>query len=146
MRPVLFSLLLLCAAASLPAQAPGDSVRLTLHAGDVVVGSFLERDTELWRLAFPQADPRLIPRRDVRRAERQIIRTRSQLRSQSMAIGMLLGCGAMYAVYATEIKSDEDSLGNLLILPLGAVGVLGGGVFGYAVGSTRPEVVWRELR
>lgn len=139
-------LILLLWASAAGAQAPGDSVRLTLRDGSRVEGTLLERSGEVWRLTVPPSDARLVPVPQVQRADRRIVRTRSQLRSQSMALGMLVGFGAMYAVYATEIKSSDGSLGNLLIIPLGVAGAGAGAIIGIGIGSTRPVVVWRRVR
>lgn len=131
---------------SLAAQAPGDSVRLTLVSGERVTGGFVDRSASNWRLDVAPTDPRLVPVMDVQRAERRVVRERSRLKSQSMWWGMLTGVGAMYVVYATEIRSETGGLENLLILPLGAAGAVGGGAIGYVVGASRPLVVWREVR
>jgi hypothetical protein len=62
MRPVLFFLLsgLLLSSAPLTAvaaQSPGDTIRLFLLPEEVVVGSFVERTPDAWRLAVQDRDP-----------------------------------------------------------------------------------------
>lgn len=130
------------------AQAPGDSVRLTLFSSQTVTGGFLERSAERWRLSSATGDARLVPATEVRRAERQVTRTRSQLRSKSMFTGMLIGAAAGFAVYATEIgnQASDPGLGGMLVLPLTAGGAVHGAGIGWVVGSMRPRTVWRELR
>lgn len=149
--PRLFHLLvavaLLAAGRPLAAQAPGDSVRLVLRDGPVVRGILMARTAEAWRLAVPQSDDQVIADADLRRRERQIVRSRSALRSQSMLIGMLTGGALMFATYQATIGAEpgDPGLGGLVVLPMVAVGVGGGGVAGLVVGSFRSERVWREI-
>ena len=153
MRLALFSLLcgvLLGAAplASAAAQAPGDSVRLFLLPEEVVVGGFIERTPEAWRLALQDRDPRLVPNASVRRAEVRVVRTRRELRSKSMFRGMLIGAAAGVAVYVTEIGNEpgDPGLGGMLIFPLAAGGAVYGAGIGWVVGSMLPEVKWQTVR
>lgn len=127
----------------LRAQSPGDSVRLTLVTGPVVSGQLLERTREAWRLSQTE----LIPTSDVRRGEMRVVRTRRQLRSQSMWYGLILGAVAGYAVYKVEIdsQSNDPGLAGLLVIPLVGSGAVTGGLVGYIVGSARHEVVWRQV-
>lgn len=130
------------------AQAPGDSVRLTLISSETVTGGFLERSAERWRLSSATGDARLVPVTDVRRAERQVLRTRSQLRSKGMFTGMLVGAVAGVVLYSTEIgsQSSDPGLAGMLVIPLTAAGAVYGAGIGWVVGSMRPLVVWRAVR
>lgn len=131
----------------LAAQAPGDSVRLLLREGPTVTGLLVSRSAAEWRLARAATDDLVVPDADVLRRERQVLRDRAKLRSQSMWIGMLVGTAAMIAVYQVEIgsQSNDPGLAGLLVFPLAAAGAAGGAVVGYAVGSSRPERAWREI-
>lgn len=135
-------------AAPAAAQAPGDSVRLTLISSETVTGGFLERSAESWRLSSATGDARLVPVTEVRRAERQVLRTRSQLRSKGMFTGMLVGAVAGVVLYSTEIgsQSSDPGLAGMLVIPLTAAGAVYGAGIGWVVGSMRPLVVWRAVR
>lgn len=146
MRNLLLGLLLV-AAPPLSAQAPGDSVRLTLVAGPVVAGPLLERTRDAWRLSRSASDAQLIAASDVRRGEMRVVRTRRKLRSRSMWYGLIIGSAVGYAVYHTEIasQSNDPGLAGLLVIPLVGSGAVAGGITGYIVGSVRQEVVWRQV-
>jgi hypothetical protein len=152
MRPFLLcllgGLLLYIPLAPAAAQTPGDSVRLFLLPEEVVVGSFLERSPEVWRLALRDRDPRLVPTASVRRAEVRIVRTRRALRSTSMFRGMLIGAGTGALVYLAEVGRDEADagLGGILLIPMVGGGAVYGAGLGWVVGSLLPEVIWRPLR
>lgn len=133
--------------ASAAAQAPGDTVRLHLLPEEVVVGGFLERTQEAWRLALPNRDPRLIPTASVRRAEVRVVRTRRALRSKSMFRGMLIGATTLVVVFLTEVDGAAgDPLGRLLLVPIAAGGAIYGAGIGWVVGSLLPEVKWTAVR
>lgn len=144
----LVALLLGACAAVTGAQAPGDSVRLTLSPSGTVTGGFLERTDARWRLSAPSGDTIVVPTAEVRRAERQVLRSRSQLRSRGMFTGMLVGAVAGAVLYSTEIgsQSSDPGLAGMLVVPLTAAGAVYGAGFGWVVGSMRPLVVWRDVR
>lgn len=146
---LLIALLLLLSPAprGIEAQAVGDSLQLTLMSRERIVGDFLGRSAEGWRLGGGGGDARLVPADDVWRAELRVIRTRRELRSRSMFVGMLLGTAAGVAVYASSIGSisGDPGLGGMLIFPMAAGGAIYGAGIGWIVGSARPLETWREI-
>jgi hypothetical protein len=149
MRPVSFVLLfgLVLVTSPLAAQVPGDSVKLFLVPPDVVVGSFIERTPDAWRVALQDRDTRLVPTTSVRRAEVQVVRTRHALRRTSMIRGLLTGAAAGFILYTVEIgrQPGEPGLAGLLLLPITAAGATYGAGIGWIVGSVLPEVQWQSV-
>jgi hypothetical protein len=130
------------------AQAPGDSVRLTLTPTETVLGTFVSRTPDAWQLSVREQDARLIPAASVRRAEQRVLRSRRELRSKSVFRGMLIGAAAGVVLFATEVGREpgDPGLGGLLLVPVVGGGALYGAGVGWVVGSMLPEVAWKPIR
>ena len=127
--------------ASVGAQAPGDSVRLSRYEGGPITGAFVSRVDGTWRLLGATGDTLVIANSDVWRREVRMRRdagaVRSQRRSGAALAGALIGAGIVLAT--------TDGLARMLVFPAAAAGALYGAGLGTVATARVGDWYWQEI-